>query len=237
MAIIFPTGLYSKEASLMVKTQHSVDHNIWDGLLKKYVSIDGNVNYKDFKKNANVLNTYIDYLSTQIPSKKWSKQEQLAYYINLYNANTIKLIIDNYPVKSIKDINNPWSKKHIKIGDKAFSLSEIENDILRKMDEPRIHFAINCASASCPRLLNTAYNSENVEELLEKATKDFIANSEKNKISKEKIQISKIFKWYKSDFNQKGSLIDYINKYSTEKILPDASISYLEYDWGLNEQH
>src|SRR5690606_8831711 len=111
----------------------------------------------------NKLNTYVDYLSTQIPQDNWSKDELLAYYINVYNANTIKLILENYPTKSIKDIKNPWLKNRVKIGDKDFSLADIENGILRKMDEPRIHFAINCASFSCPKLLNTAYTANNVE--------------------------------------------------------------------------
>ena len=214
-----------------------VDHSAWDGLLKKYVTDNGNVNYKGFKMDAKALNAYIDYLATQVPTKDWSVQEQLAYFINVYNANTVKLIIDNYPTKSIKNIKNPWSKKRIKIGAKNYSLSEIENDILRKMNEPRIHFAINCASASCPRLLNMAYTAKNVETLLDRATKAFISNPEKNKISEHHLQLSKIFKWYKSDFTHNGSLIDYINQYSSVKINPDASIDYLEYNWNLNEQN
>jgi hypothetical protein len=214
-----------------------VDHNAWDKLLKKYVTENGDVNYKEFKKDVEQLNNYVGYLATKIPSENWSKPEKLAYFINAYNANTIKLIIDNYPIKSIKDIKNPWSKKRIKIGDKDFSLEDIEHEILRKMNEPRIHFAINCASASCPKLLNVAYTSENVEQLLDKATKSFIANTKKNSISEQSVQLSKIFQWYKSDFTVKGSLIDYINQYSKVKVYHDATISYLEYDWSLNEQH
>lgn len=214
-----------------------VDHSTWDKLLKKYVADNGDVNYKGFKKDAELLNSYIQYLSTKVPTETWSKPEKLAYFINVYNTNTIKLIIDNYPIKSIKDIKNPWSKNRIKIGDKDFSLEDIEHEILRKMDEPRIHFAINCASASCPRLLNSAYTSENVEQLLDKATKSFIANPKKNTITEYSVQLSKIFQWYKSDFTTGGSLIDYINQYSTVKIHQDATISYLDYDWSLNEQH
>ena len=216
---------------------HSFDHSIWDQLLKNYVADNGKVNYKGFKQDAKLLNGYIDYLATKIPSENWIKQEKLAYFINVYNANTIKLIIDNYPTKSIKDIKNPWSKNRIKIGEEDFSLEDIEHKILRKMNEPRIHFAINCASASCPKLLNIAYKADNIETLLEKATKDFISDSDKNKISKENVQLSKIFDWYKKDFTKNGSLIDYINQYSKVKIDSDAKIFYLEYDWNLNEQH
>ena len=179
-----------------------VDHSEWDKLLKKHVADNGDVNYKNFKTEAELLNAYIDYLSTKIPSEDWSKQEKLAYFINVYNANTIKLILDHYPIKSIKDLKNSWSKKIIRIGEEKFSLSEIENKILRKMNEPRIHFAINCASKSCPKLLNVAFTSENVDKLLDKATREFISNPEKNNIKEYNVQLSKIFQWFKSDFTQ-----------------------------------
>jgi len=242
MVISFTDCLNAKGSSIKNlnsygNENHNVDHSVWDQLLKKYVDDNGDVNYKGFKQEAKLLNGYIDYLATKIPSENWSKQEKLAYYINVYNANTIKLIIDNYPTKSIKDIKNPWSKNRIKIGEEDFSLEDIEHKILRKMNEPRIHFAINCASASCPKLLNMAYTADNIETLLEKATKDFISDSDKNKISKENVQLSKIFDWYKKDFTKNGSLIDYINHYSKVKIDSNAKIYYLDYDWNLNEQH
>jgi len=226
-----------KNLNVYGKENNVVDHSVWDKLLKKYVSDDGDVNYKDFKTDAEILNNYINYLSTKIPTENWNKQEKMAYFINVYNTNTIKLIIDHYPIKSIKDIKNPWSKNRIKIGFEDFSLSDIENKILRKMNEPRIHFAINCASKSCPRLINKAFNSENVDALLDQAAKGFIADPEKNSITEHSLQLSKIFQWYKSDFTTSGSLIDYINHFSTVKIQTDASIKYLDYDWSLNEQH
>jgi len=214
-----------------------VDHSAWDGLLKKYVADNGDVNYKGFKKDAKLLNNYIDYLASKVPSKNWSKPEKLAYFINVYNANTIKLIIDNYPTKSVKDISNPWSKNRIKIGGDDFSLEDIEHENLRKMNDPRIHFAINCASASCPKLLNKAYTAQNVDALLEHATKGFISDPKKNIINERSVKLSKIFQWFKSDFTKQGSLIDYINKYSDIKINSNASIDYLEYNWNLNEQY
>lgn len=229
---------FSKEVLNLHGTENTiVDHSKWDKLLQKYVADNGDVNYKNFKIETELLNAYIDYLATIIPSKDWSKQEKLAYFINVYNANTIKLILDHYPIKSIKDINNPWTNKSIRIGEEIFSLSEIENKILRKMNEPRIHFAINCASESFPKLLNVAFISENVEALLEKAAISFITDPEKNKITKKGVQLSKIFDWYKKDFTKQGSLIDYISQYSNIKINSDAHIDYLEYNWNLNEQH
>ena len=152
------------------------------------------------------------------------------------NANTIKLIIDNYPLKSIKDISNPWLKNRLKIGDEDYSLADIENGILRKMNEPKIHFAINCASISCPKLMNTAYTAENVQDLMKQATEEFINNSEKNKLSTNSPKISEIFKWYKSDFTENGTIINYINQYANTKISEGAKINYIEYNWGLNDQ-
>ncbi|RLJ61555.1 uncharacterized protein DUF547 [Lacinutrix venerupis] len=215
----------------------TIDHSQFDALLKKYVAKNGDVDYKGFKKDSDKLNSYVSYLEHQIPSKNWSVETQLAYFINVYNANTIKLIIDNYPTESIKDINKPWLENRFKIGENEFSLAGLENGILRKMNEPRIHFAINCASASCPKLLDVAYTEANVMQLMERATKEFINNNSKNEIASDKIKISEIFKWYKGDFTTNGSVIDYINKYSDTKINANTNLDYLDYDWSLNEQN
>ncbi|MRI01793.1 DUF547 domain-containing protein [Kriegella sp. EG-1] len=212
----------------------TTDHTLWNTLLKKHVDSDGNVNYAAFKTDKVDLETYLDQLNKNSPSDTWSKNEKLAYYINLYNAATVKLILDNYPLKSIKDINSPWDKKWVLVGGKKYSLGSIEHKILRKMDEPRIHFAINCASYSCPKLINTAFTADKMEAQLEAATIDFINDSSRNKISENNIQLSNIFKWYKTDFTDKSSLIDYLNKYAKIKASENAKLSYLNYDWGLN---
>ena len=211
----------------------SIDHSQWSALLEKFVTDDGKVDYKGFLREKPKLDDYIENLSTQIPADDWSVQEQLAYYINMYNAQTVNLILKNYPIQSIKDINGPWTTDFIKIGDKELSLGALEHSILRKMNEPRIHFAINCASASCPKLSNKAYTAEKLDEQLEKATYDFI-DSNNNNIAKAKLELSRIFKWYKGDFND-GKLIQYINPYTEVKIGPKAKIKYMKYDWSLNE--
>ncbi len=213
-----------------------LNHSAWNSLLKKYVDNTGNVDYKAFKTDQAALTSYLDDLAHTKPSEKWSKEEGLAYYINLYNAATVKLILDNYPTKSIKDIKDPWGKEWVKIGSETYSLGDIEHKILRKMDEPRIHFAINCASFSCPKLLNEAYTASALENQLQKATEDFVNDPTRNNISKEKLQLSNIFKWYKKDFTENGNLIDYIKKYSHTDINPKASIKYVTYDWSLNEK-
>lgn len=227
-----------KEKEYAVKVKNKVDHSAWDKLLKKHVKISGLVDYNGFKANQDKLNNYVIFLSENKPKDNWVFEEQLAYFINVYNANTIKFIVDNYPIKSIKDIDatiSPFLKKIIKIGDKELSLADLEKGILQKMNEPRIHFAINCASFSCPKLLQDAYTAENVDELMTKAAKEFI-NSEKNDILENSAKISEIFKWYKKDFlKQSESIIDYINQYSDTKINAGVELGYKNYDWSLND--
>jgi hypothetical protein len=147
----------------------------------------------------------------------------------------LKVVVDNYPTKSIKEINNAWDKKIISSYKALLSLSDIEHKILRKMNEPRIHFAINCASISCPNLENKAFEPATLENQLELATKSFINDKTKNVISEKEIKISEIFNWFASDFKVNGSVIDYINKYATTKIDKKAKIKYLEYNWSLNK--
>jgi len=215
----------------------NLDHSQWDILLKKYVGKDGLVDYVGFKNDHETLNGYMQMLSGEQPESNWSVQELLAYYINLYNAYTVDLILKNYPVNSIKDINGPWTKGIVPIGTNNLSLGGIENGVLRKMNEPRIHFAINCASISCPNLLNEAYTAAKINEQLNKATQEFI-NSSENDIKANNPQLSSIFDWYRKDFILDGepNVIAYINQFSSTKISRDATIGYKEYNWKLNEQ-
>ena len=215
----------------------NVDHSQWDKLLKKNVNSEGFVNYKGFQKDKSQLESYLKMLSEKEPTNDWSVQELLAYYINLYNASTVQLILENYPTKSIKDIDGAWTKGRVLVGSKELSLGGIENGILRKMNEPRIHFAINCASVSCPKLINEAFTAAKINEQLERATKEFI-NSDKNDISASSPKLSSIFDWYQKDFkvNGKQDVIGYINQYSKTKINTGAAITYKDYNWNLNEQ-
>ena len=220
-----------------ISANENVDHKSWDSLLKKYVDENGFVDYKGFLNDREKLTNYLEYLSLNTPDSNWSVQEKLAYYINLYNAATVELILENYPIKSIKDINNPWGKSIIKLGDEKNSLEDLEHSILRKMNEPRIHFAINCASYSCPNLLNEAFVASKIEEQLENVSYSFI-NGNKNDITETNPKISKIFKWFKKDFKIGGrdNLIGFINKYSSTKIDSDADIDFKDYNWSLNEK-
>jgi len=118
------------------------NHNRWNTLLQENVTNAGNVDYRAFKNNRSELQVYIDALGENMPNNNWSKEDKLAYWINAYNAMTVDLIVRNYPIKSIKDIDDPWKQRFWKLGEKWYNLDEIEHQILRKMDEPRIHFGI-----------------------------------------------------------------------------------------------
>ena len=211
------------------------NHKMWTDLLQSHVSKNGNVDYKGFKTDKGKLQNYIDLLSENVPNKAWSKEQKLAYWINAYNALTVDLIIRNYPIESIKDIKNPWEQRLWELGNKTYSLEEIEHEILRKMSEPRIHFAIVCASYSCPKLQNKAFTAENLEGQLTNVTKEFLADNNRNEISENSIKISKIFDWFSKDFTQNGSMIDFLNQYSEVKISPSAKKRYKDYNWALNE--
>ena len=251
MKILFIIGLFHFSLScgsseLGQANSKAPSHQAFDELLKKHVTKDGIVNYKGFIQEKAKLDKYLDLLSNNAPDReKWSKDEQLAYWINAYNAFTVKLIVDNYPTKSIRDlgpklkiplIKDVWHYQFFKIGGVESSLDEIEHSILRKeFDEPRIHFAINCASVSCPPLLNEAFVPEKIESQLQKVTVSFINDPTRNKITPDQAQISSIFSWFQGDFTKKGSLIDFLNLYSKVKIKPNAKISHLDYNWNLNE--
>ncbi|MCC5936361.1 MAG: DUF547 domain-containing protein [Lunatimonas sp.] len=233
-------------SSLGRQGTHPPSHETFDRLLQKHVSADGSVDYPGFMKDKSQLEEYLASLSEQAPDRQtWSEAEQLAYWINAYNAFTIKLIIYHYPVKSIRDIgpklNIPlirtvWHLEFFEIGGQKASLDEIEHAILRKeFEEPRIHFAINCASISCPALAREAYTAERLDEQLEYAARRFVNDSTKNRIQPGKVEISEIFSWFKGDFTKSGSLIDFLNRYSDVKIHPEARMGYLPYDWNLNE--
>lgn len=233
-----------------IEAASSVDkfsHDIWDGLAKKYINDKGLVDYKGLKKDVKTLDSYLAMLGKNPPKDSWSQDEKIAYWINAYNANTVKLILDYYPVKSIKDIGSsiqipfvttPWAKKFIKIGNETMSLDNIEHGTLRKdFNEKRIHFALVCAAMSCPRLRNEAYTPEKLDAQLNDQGNDFLNNPAKNKIDPKKSQLSKYFDWYKGDWKDDDkSVVSWVNRYSKTKISKDTDISFLGYNWALNEQ-
>lgn len=211
------------------------DHTLWDKVVQDHVDPDGNVNYKALKAQPGALLGYLDHLSDYPPAPDWTRADSLAYYINLYNAATVKLILEHYPVSSIQDIPNPWTSKVIRIGQDYISLGNVEHQILRKMDEPRIHFAINCASVSCPKLWNKAFTAEDMESQLEQLTTDFINDQALNELGESNWELSQIFNWYKSDFKSEGGVGNYVARYAKIPAPEDLKISYKKYDWSLND--
>ena len=221
------------------------DHGSWTQLLQKHVRSSGLVDYKGFVADQDKLRAYTEILSNNPPAASWSDEDQIAYWINAYNAFTVKLIVDNYPVKSIKDLNpslsiptvrSIWTKEWFQIGGEDFSLDRIEHKILRKdFEEPRIHFAVNCASISCPNLRAEAYEGEILDTQLTEQTRLFLADNSRNKISEHSVVVSKIFSWFGGDFKKGQSLIDFLNKYTSTTIDKDAKVRFMSYDWNLNE--
>ncbi|MGI4736952.1 MAG: DUF547 domain-containing protein [Janthinobacterium lividum] len=237
-----PTPTYAVAAA-----STPVDHSAFDKLLKKHVTAQGLVDYKGFKADETVFNQYLALLSKNPPAANWSKNDQMAYWINAYNAYTIRLILDHYPVQSIKDIGSkikipfvttPWAAKFFSIGGEKMSLDNIEHGILRKkFDDPRIHFTLVCASISCPRLRNEAYTAAQLEKQLDDQGHDFLNNPAKNNITKPSAQLSKYFDWYKGDWEKNGqSVVKWVNRYATTKIDASTKVTYLEYNWNLNKQ-
>ena len=224
-----------------------ITHEIWNSLLQSYASKEGLVNYKGLIKDSLKLNQYLNLIAAHHPNdQNWTNDQQLAYWINAYNAFTTQLIIRNYPLQGIKNIkngipfvNSVWDIKFIKIEDQTYDLNNIEHGILRThFHEPRIHFAVNCASISCPKLRNEAYTANKINAQLHDQAVYFINNRDKNLfITANEIKISKIFSWFKGDFTKEGDLIDFINTYAIIKVSADAKIEHMDYNWGLNDRY
>lgn len=223
-------------------------HLQWTRLLDKHVS-QGKVDYQGFKNDEAELDRYLGILAATDP-ETLADADQLAYYINAYNSYTVKLILDNFkngkPPASIRKIGglfaNPWKISFAVLGGKTYSLDNIEHDIIRvRFKEPRIHFAVNCASKSCPILISEAYEGDTLEKQLETSTREFLENTEHNHLKGDILYVSSIFKWYSEDFED-GPLAFFLahvtgNLYES---LQDGAgrirVKFLDYDWSLNSQ-
>lgn len=233
-------------------TLDQIDHSVWDGLLKKYVDGKGMVNYKAWKESpgdSQALDQYLVQLSHS--SSKGTKEQQLAFWINAYNAVTVKGILREYPTSSIRNHTakfvgyNIWKNLKLVVGGKQFSLDEMEHQVLRKMGEPRIHFAIVCASIGCPRLLNEAYVAERLDAQLTVNSKSFFADTSKFRYdgNRKTFYISPILQWFGEDFGDSESaqlktIAPYISDSAASLAAASGqgTMSFVEYDWGLNDQ-
>jgi hypothetical protein len=232
------------------------DFSEFDRLLHKYVK-GNSVNYSqlvDEKENLYKFTHMLSEISPRShPDKFKSKNEQLAYWINAYNAFILRIIIENYPVDSIKDINfigfTVWLNKN-NIGGEEISFKSLEDDIIRgEFKDPRIHFAINCASFSCPPLKNRAFLSAILDKQLDESTKSFINDKNNFKVDEEKnlLYLSSIFDWYDDDYFdwlrenkeiEEPHLLDYIKLYYNGQIKDEwytLDIEFFDYNWNLND--
>ena len=221
-------------------------HSDWTRLLGSHVN-DGVVDYRGFKDNETQLQRYLDLLAATDP-EKLSEADQLAYFINGYNSYTVKLILDNFkdgkPPKSIRRIgglfSNPWKISFAVLGGKTYSLDNIEHDIIRvRFSEPRIHFAVNCASKSCPILISDAYEGATLDDQLETSTREFLENVQHNYLEGTTLYVSSLFKWYKEDFNDDPLSFFLAHtsptfQQSLRSKVDQIGIKYLDYDWSLN---
>ena len=246
-------------SALVSHSAFAYDHTYksFDEILKQVVVIEGHQSSVDYTKLKSDTSKFDEFVESIEAVKKdefnaWSREQQMAFLINAYNAFTIKLILDNYPgITSIKDLgglflNSPWDKALFTLFSKETTLNFIEHQLLRKSyKDSRVHFVLVCASRSCPPLRNEVYIAENLEQQLDDATINFMRDPERNRFNEEnnKIEISKIFKWYKKDFTSvAGSLNAYIAPLMTDdeaqRMLlanSDTGIKFLDYDWSLND--
>lgn len=223
-----------------------ISHATWDTLLQQHVDENGLVDYKAMRADSNTLNQYLDLLRDNPPNDKhWTPDERMAYWINAYNAFTVALVVEHYPVASIKDIKNGipfvntvWDIKFIRIGDTELDLNNIEHGILRKeFTEPRVHFALVCASMSCPKLQRRAFVADQLNMQLDEAATAFFLEPFRNDIQPNQLHLSKLLDWYWMDFkDQYPDQRALVNRYSKTPVVADAPVTFLEYDWSLNEQ-
>ncbi|GAB6184952.1 DUF547 domain-containing protein [Thermopirellula anaerolimosa] len=231
----------------------AVDHATWDRLLHRYVNEDGMVDYAAWKGNRDdraALEGYLAKLSSANPEAPSSKEGKLAFWINAYNALTIHGILAVYPTSSIRNHTaklfgyNIWDDLLLPVGGEKYSLNDMEHKILRKLGEPRIHFAIVCASIGCPRLRNEAYVPEKLEQQLADNTRDFFSRRKNLQVDRAShvVRVSAILDWFGSDFGPTpqaalASLSDYMPADAKQLISSaDYSVAFLDYDWNLNKQ-
>ena len=231
-----------------------INHSSWDMLLKKYVDDNGYVNYKAWHASSvdqKALTAYLNQLSKANPKQPASNNAKLAFWINAYNAVTVHGILREYPTSSIRNHTakvigyNIWRDLQLVVGGQAISLEGIEHQILRKMNEPRIHFAIVCASIGCPRLLNQAYSASEVEKQLDVNTKDFFSRPQNFRFDQQnkRFYLSSILSWFGTDFGANQAVqLKTIAPWLPDQTARNAArqnsvrISFLDYNWKLNDQ-
>nr|WP_295469407.1 DUF547 domain-containing protein [Mesorhizobium sp.] len=230
----------------------ALGHRRFDALLQRYVKPDGasynRVDYRSFQQSGrSELAAYLDGLSAQDPTRL-SGDEAHAYWINLYNAKTLDVVLKHYPVSSIRKIDlgggglfrgGPWSKKIVRVAGTDLSLDDIEHRIVRPLfSEPLSHYGLNCASYSCPNLATRAYTGENLREVLAQSAHDYVNHPRGITVSAETITASKVYSWYAEDFGGTARLKTHWTAFAAPDLqarIADAEIRGYAYDWSLND--
>ena len=246
--------LWSRWTAHDETSSRRIDHSAWDRFLDRHV-VTGNdgVNRIAYgrvgKQDREALAAYLDALSA-VPISGYSRAEQLAYWINLYNALTVKTVLDHYPVKSIRDIDistgfladGPWRKKLVQIEGEPVSLDDIEHRILRPIwKDPRIHYAVNCAAVGCPNLQAVAFTAENSESLMARGARDYVNNPRGVRVTGGSLVLSSIYSWFEADFDADGGVLAHVRRYAkpdlAAKLKGFDRAGRHDYDWSLNDAH
>lgn len=260
VAVLFPLAsraapkaeLWNTWTAHQANSTQSIDHGGFDAFLKAYVveSADGinRVAYGKAKAGRAPLDGYLERLAT-VPISRFNRPQQFAFWVNLYNALTLRVILDHYPVGSIRDIDispglfsdGPWGGKLIEVEGRPLSLDDIEHRILRPVwKDPRIHYAVNCAALGCPNLQITAFTAENSEKLLAKAAREYINHPRGVRVADGELTVSSLYDWYADDFGGSDeAIIGHFNRYAAP-VLKGAlrgltRIGGDGYDWALND--
>lgn len=245
-AFVTFSALNAKAGSVKVNCPSAIDHSIWDRLLKKYVDRQGLVNYTAWKNNVDdraALDSYLKQFAPR-PDKPAEGNEKFASLTNAYNAIVITTILNNYPVESIFQTKKPFDTKAWTIGGAQVALNDIENGTLRPMLKYRAHSVLVCAARSCPPLQRNAYTGDSFRQQSDTAYRAWLGREDLNKFlpQQRKAQISEIFKWFKDDFESSLSVAKILENYGPEPARQltvggaQVNISYLSYNWGLNDQ-
>jgi uncharacterized protein DUF547 len=228
--------------SVSIPDAKAFDHSSFDPILKEAVE-NGAVDYGKVKRRYGDLQAYLRKLEKANPGEM-SRNENLAFYVNAYNAHCINGVLSRGEIDSVKDVLLFFKRTRFVLGGKEMSLDSLEHKVLRPMGEPRIHFAIVCSSLSCPRLASRAYRGATLEEDLTRQAEAFFRDPTKNRLDREAgvFHLSKILKWFKKDFTQKApSVLAYVEPFLSEadraylrKSQGKIKVKFLDYDWGLN---
>lgn len=221
------------------------DSELYVTVLSQHVH-SGKVDYARLRLDRRFSN-YLFSLTEVNPDTIQNLNARKAFWINVYNAYTLSVVRDHYPVKSIRAIDtglfgtSVWDKPYVHVGGKKYSLNDVEHKILRPMNDPRIHFALVCAAKSCPVLRNEPYRAEKLDEQLNEAARQFMNDPERNRVDHQAkaLYLSSIFKWYGTDFGKStGDMVRYLLRYmdinDTDRVA-SYRVEYLDYDWSLNE--